>query len=83
MAGKLSTHTVEFIEGDGKVGDVLIGKEKFCINQNLSGLPSLGAMEMGEVWKGPIKGVSEVNMNGPMYLSLSSSFYIVFSKPST
>jgi hypothetical protein len=74
VVGKSVALMNELIEGLGKAGLGLWGKEKFCTNLNLPGLPGFGMIESGDDWNGPIRlkrvGVSK----GPMYRNFRSSF---------
>ena len=38
----------ELMEGEGKLGEGLRGKETFCTSLNFPGRPGLGIIEMGE-----------------------------------
>jgi len=66
VVGKPSAAMCRFMDGLGKRGEGLVGKEKFCITRNFPGRPCFGMMERGEDWNGPkvfsIKGRGK----GPM-----------------
>src|SRR5216684_1800607 len=57
-----------------QVPDALVyGDEKFCMILYLPGLCSLGMMERGEVWKGPMRSSTCCCEKGPSYLVVLNS----------
>src|SRR5258708_8282143 len=57
-----------------QVPDALVyGDEKFCTILYLPGLCSLGMMERGEVWKGPMQSYTCYCEKGPSYLVVLNS----------
>lgn len=70
VVGKFCELINELIDGFRNVDDGVMGNDKFCNIQYLSVHPSLGMIDMGEDWNGPIR-VSIVAFEvEPMYLPI-------------
>ncbi len=54
-------------------GAPVYGDEKFCTIWNLPGLCSLGMIDRGEVWKGPMQSSTCCCEKGPSYLVVLNS----------
>jgi hypothetical protein len=77
VVGKFSALMYKLIEGLGKEAVGMIGNEKFCMILNFFAFPSLGIMDRGDDWNGPIKSFRVSVGKGPMSRPFSSSFWIM------
>ena len=80
VVGKLCKLMNELIDRFEKAGDHVMGNERFCNIRYLSVCPSLGMMDMGEDWNGPMRASIVAFEAGLMCWPTCISFCMTFVK---